>query len=103
MAGFKQLEGEFAVTVSGGVYKQSDVYERNGLLFVKHGSGFVQLDYMGGTSTDKLRLDELNVETPLAMTKLGRICIKGHPAIPEQKPLPEERSFLMRAELPKLD
>lgn len=34
MAGFKQREGDFAVTVSRGVYKQVDVYERRGMVFV---------------------------------------------------------------------
>ena len=100
MSGFNKLEGEFAITVSNGVYKQSDVYERNGYLYVKSGSGFVQLNHTGGTSTPKVRLDELNMETPIAMSKLGRLCIEGHVGVRDQKPLSSDKPFLKRAELP---
>jgi len=101
MAGFRKLEGEFAVTRSNGVYKQADLYERNGYLYVKHGSGFVQINHTGATSTPKVSLDELNIETPIAMSRLGRLCIKDHPAIPDQKQLGNDISFLARANLPK--
>ena len=102
MAGFEKLEGEFAITVSNGIYKQTDVYERNGYLYVKHGSGFAQINHTGGTSVAKVRLDELNIETPIAMSKLGRLCIDGHAGVPNQKPLKGDKPFLIRAELPKL-
>lgn len=103
MSGFNKLEGEFAITVSNGVYKQADVYERNGYLYVKSGSGFVQLNHTGGTSTPKVRLDELNIETPIAMSKLGRLCIKGHAGVSEQKELGSDKPFLKRALLPDTD
>jgi len=102
MAGFNKLEGEFAITRTNGVYKQVDVYERNGYLFVKHGSGFIQLNHTGGTSTPKVNLDELNIETPIAMSKLGRLCVKGHAGVPDQKPLDADKYFLTRAQVTKL-
>ena len=102
MAGFTKLEGEFAVTVQNGVYKQVDVYERNGYLFVSHGSGYIQLTHTGSTTAPKVRLDELNMETPIAMSKLGRLCVKGHAGVPDQKALESDKTWLKRAELPKL-
>ena len=102
MSGFNKLEGEFAITVSNGVYKQVDVYERNGYLYVAQGSGFIQINHTGGTTSPKVRLDELNIETPIAMSKLGRLCLKDHAGIPEQKPLAGDKPFLTRAEMPKL-
>ena len=100
MSGFNKLEGEFAVTVSNGIYKQVDVYERNGYLYVQQGSGFIQVNHTGGTTSPKVRLDELNIETPIAMSKLGRLCIKGHAGIPEQRPVEGDKPFLTRAALP---
>ena len=89
MPGFKRREGDFAITVSNGVYKQVDVYEREGLLYAKEGSGFVQLIYDGSTTKSKTRLDLLSVETPLAMSWTGRICIAGTEFVSGQKPLEE--------------
>ena len=106
MTGFVKLEGEFAITTSRGVYKQADLYERNGYLYVKHGSGFIMLTAQGGTSTDKVRLDELNLaSTRVAMGRTGRLCVEGHPAVPDQTAIPEpgEKKWLTRADVvPKL-
>lgn len=103
MTGFRKLDGEFAITKQDGVFRQADVYERNGYLFVAHGNGFVQLQSTGGTSSPKVNLDELNMTTPVAMNPTGRLCIEGHPAVSEQKPLPDNKHYLIRAQLPALD
>lgn len=77
---FQQLEGEAAVLSVGGVFKEADLYQRNGLLFAKLGNGFVQLMEDGSTSSSKARLDTLSFEGPLYRTPLGKLAI--HPEVP---------------------
>lgn len=71
---FKQIEGENAVIVESGVYKQADLYTRNGYLYAKAGGGFVRLYADGSTSKAKCRLDVLTFSKPLGTDKLGRLC-----------------------------
>lgn len=80
MSLFKQLEGETAVLVENGVYKQTDLFTRNGGLFAKAGGGFVRLYADGSTSKAKCRIDALLVDGVLCRDKLGRLCdasVKG--------------------------
>lgn len=77
MPGFTILEGDHAIIVKGGVYKQVPVARRNGHLFCSIAGGFVQLYHDGSTSMPKLRCEELAVSIPVAMTKLGRLIEPG--------------------------
>ena len=90
MSGFKTREGDFAVVVTNGVYKQVPVAERGGYLFAAVSGGYVRLNVDGSTSKDKLRLDELNVVDEIAMDVMGRLGVPG--AIPRERPLPDDRS-----------
>ena len=75
MSGFRQREGDFAITSSGGVYKQVDVFERDGFLYVRHGSGFVQVSYDGSTTKATVRVDELNLlDGSLVCNATGRLA-----------------------------
>lgn len=74
MGMFKQIEGENAVVVDGGVYKQVDVYARDGGLYAKSGGGFVRLYADGSTSRPKCRLDVLTFNGILYADKFGRLC-----------------------------
>lgn len=89
---FKQIEGDAAILVENGVYKQVDLYSRNGYLFAKLGSGFVRLMADGSTSKHKLRLDTISYEGNLGSDGLGRLCSGDHPKF---KPLPQERQMLL--------
>lgn len=60
MSFFKQVEGEAAVLVSDGIYRQVDLYSRDGYLFAKFGAGFVRLKADGSTSKSKLRLEHMS-------------------------------------------
>ena len=71
---FQALEGDCAVIVEGGVYKQADLYARNGFLFAKAGGGFVRLYADGSTSKPKCRIDTISTEKALFSDPLGRIC-----------------------------
>ena len=71
---FKQVEGEAAILVGDGVYRQTELYERNGYLFAKYGAGFVRLAADGSTSKSKLRLETLSFEGRLARDPMGRLC-----------------------------
>lgn len=71
---FKELEGDTAVVVIGGVYKQVDLYTRNGFLFCKAFGGFIRLYANGSTSKDKCRIDALSTEKDLFADRLGRLC-----------------------------
>lgn len=74
MSFFKQVEGEAAVLVENGTYKQVDVYTRDGYLYAKVGSGFVRIMADGSTTKAKMRLDFMSWTGPLYRDKLGRLC-----------------------------
>ena len=48
--GFSVVEGAMVITFSSGVYRQVGIYEKNRLLFAKHGSGYIALNNDGKTS-----------------------------------------------------
>jgi hypothetical protein len=75
MSFFKHVEGEAAVLVSRGLYRQTDLYTRDGYLYAKHGNGFARLMADGATTVPNLRLDFLTWSGPaLARDALGRLC-----------------------------
>lgn len=78
MGFFKHMEGEAAVVVERGVFKQVDVYERDGVLYAKTGGGFVRLMVDGSTTKAGCRLETISVET-LRRDAVGRLCSIGHP------------------------
>lgn len=74
---FKEVEGDAAVVIENGVFKQVPVYTRDGYLFAKVGGGFVRLMADGATSKPKTRLDFLSCDMPLLRDSLGRLCTEG--------------------------
>lgn len=73
MAGFKELEGDFAIVVQGGVFRQCDLYERAGFLFIKTSGGFVKVYANGSTSKSNVRLDELSFDGDLWADRFGKV------------------------------
>jgi len=95
MSFFQQVEGEAAVLVENGVYRQCDLYTRDGYLYAKVGSGFVRLMADGATTKAKCRLDFLSWEGALHRDALGRLCA---PTVPGAKALePTRRQALLGA------
>lgn len=74
MGFFKQVEGEAAVLVENGVYRQVDLYTRDGYLYAKTGAGFVRLMADGSTTKAKMRLDHMSWTGELKRDGLGRLC-----------------------------
>ena len=77
MSFFKQIEGEAAVLVINGVYKQCDLYERDGYLYAKALGGFVRLFHDGATTQPRMRLETLSWTGALNRDSLGRLCRPG--------------------------
>jgi len=73
MAFFKHVEGESAVIVTSGIYKQVDVYMRNGALYAKDGGGFIRLYADGATTKARTRLETISWEGTLFKDRLGRL------------------------------
>jgi hypothetical protein len=71
---FKKLEGDTAMLVQGGVYKTTDLYEWAGKLFAKAAGGYIRLRKDGTTSKDGVRLEHMEIETPLFSDKFGRLA-----------------------------
>lgn len=71
---FQQVEGEAAIIVENGVYRQCDIYQRDGYLYAKVGSGFVRLMADRSTTKAKCRLDTLTWTGDLHRDSLGRLC-----------------------------
>lgn len=76
---FKQVEGDSVVVVESGVFKQTDLYTRNGFLFAKSGGGFVRLYADGSTSKARCYIDVLAYEGALRVDRLGRLCDSSAP------------------------
>lgn len=57
MSLFTVVNDAFVVTRSKGVFRQSKVYHRNGLLYAGYGSGFVQLRDDNATSVPTMTWD----------------------------------------------
>mgnify|MGYP003119046768 CR=1 FL=1 len=90
---FQTLEGELAVTVENGVYREAALAVRNnGELYVKAKGGYLRLYADGSTSGgSKCRLDTLALDADFYTDRLGRLCIaKGT----DRKPLGETPAFL---------
>lgn len=88
MSFFKEIEGEAAILVENGVYKQVTLYSRDGYLYARTGGGFVRLMADGATTKTKLKLDFMSFEQPLHRDALGRLCtaeVKGSVALEAPK------------------
>ncbi len=88
MSFFKEVEGEAAVLVENGVFKQVPIYSRDGYLFAKVAGGFVRLMHDGSTTKSKMRLDFMSWEGPLCRDAVGRLCtpeVKGSQVIAADK------------------
>lgn len=57
---FTRVEDGAVVTLSNGVYRQVDLYERGGRAYARHGGGFVRLQQHGATSHPKVRWHEID-------------------------------------------
>ena len=80
MSFFKEIEGEAAVLVKMGVYRQVPMYTRDGHVYAKIGGGFVRLMADGSTSQPGLRLEYLSWGTSaLCRDKYGRLATVEHP------------------------
>lgn len=95
---FQEVEGEAAILVENGVFKQVPVYTRDGYIFAKVAGGFVRLMADGSTTKHRMRLDFMSWEGPLFRDPLGRLCTseaaKANPLDPAKAQLllggPEE-------------
>jgi len=84
MSFFKDIEGDGAVIVEKGVFKQVGLATRDGYLYAKAKGGYVRLMQDGSTSQASVRLDFLTFDQPLAQ-RLGRLCspdVEGSKALP---------------------
>ena len=74
MAFFQKVEGDAAIIVENGVYKQVDLYTRDGMFYVQSGGGFIRLFADGSTTKAKCRLDFMSSDHGLFKDSLGRLC-----------------------------
>lgn len=76
---FKPSEGDTAVVVLNGVYKQAQLFTRDGYLYANVSGGFVRLNEDGSTSQPKMRLDHIDIAFELHRDPLGRLCTPDAP------------------------
>ena len=89
---FQPLEGDVAVIVERGVFRQCDLYQRAGFLFAKVGSGFVRLHEDGSTSKAHCRLETLATDLPVLRNDLGRLVL---PDVAGARPIRDERREML--------
>lgn len=88
MSFFVHVEGEAAILVENGVYRQVDLYTRDGFLYAKTSGGFVRLMADGSTTKAKMRLEHLSWTGELRRDVLGRLCtvdVSGSKALDASK------------------
>lgn len=73
---FNRIEGDTVVLSQGGLYKMSDLYEWDGGLFAKVGSGYARLRENGTTSKDGVRIEHMETERDLFKDRFGRLATK---------------------------
>jgi len=74
MSFFKEVEGEAAILVENGVYRQTSLYTRDGYLYANITGGFVRLMSDGATTKSRMRLEFLSWNGTLLRDSLGRLC-----------------------------
>lgn len=74
---FQMREGDSAVLVINGVYKQVPLATRDGYIYAAVSGGFVRLNSDGATSQPKMRLEHLDITTEFHRDPLGRLCLPG--------------------------
>jgi len=92
MGFFQEVEGEAAVLVENGVYKQTPLYLRDGYLYAKVSGGFVRLMADGSTTKSRMRLDHISFEAALCRDPLGKLCTSQ---VAGSAPLPSDRRRLL--------
>ncbi|MGN6449628.1 MAG: hypothetical protein ACTHLK_13745 [Brucella intermedia] len=74
MSFFREVEGEAAILIENGVYKQTSLYVRDEQLYAKVGGGFVRLMADGSTTKARCTLNYMSWNGPLFRDNLGRLC-----------------------------
>jgi hypothetical protein len=93
MAFFKEVEGEAAIVVSNGTYKQVPLFTRDGYIYAKVGGGFVRLMSDGSTTKAKMRLDFMTwTAGELRRDEVGRLCTDD---VPASRALDDKRQSLL--------
>lgn len=59
---FTAIDEGFAIIRNRGVYRQAPLYEREGKIYAKHGSGFIRLLQNNGTTVPTIKWNE--IDTP---------------------------------------
>lgn len=96
MSFFKHVEGEAAILVENGVYRQVDLYTRDGYLYAKSSGGFVRLKADGSTTKAKLRLEHMSWTGGLYRDTFGSLAThEARLASDKIKPLEAERQQLL--------
>lgn len=95
MSLFQEVDGEVAIIVQNGVFKQVPLYKRGGYLYAKSNGGFIRLYFDGSTTVAKARLETITWSNGvLGKDSLGRLAIVGE--APNVRPLqPENKSKLL--------
>jgi hypothetical protein len=77
MSDFNPLEGR-VLLASAGVYKQADLFEYNGQIFAKHGTGYIAL--MGSKQTSKNKVYWRDIELDqLTEIYIGKLVLSHGP------------------------
>lgn len=70
---FNKIEDAYVIlTKKGGVWQQSDVYQRNGYLYSRYGSGFIRLTSAGTSNPDTL-WEEIDLPFDYTLDSMGRL------------------------------
>lgn len=82
---FQALDGEAVILREGGVYKQADLYSRDGVLFAKAAGGFIKLNANGSTSKPKIMVEDLPTTMQLWKGRFGWLLTgPAEGAVPHQ-------------------
>lgn len=73
MALFNIVADSHVILRSSGIWKQTELYERDGILYAKHGSGFIGLRTVGNTTLPKVQWEAIHSPREWKVILLGRL------------------------------
>jgi hypothetical protein len=71
---FHIVEDQQVILRANGVYRQAPLYQRAGLLYAKHGSGFIGLRGNNGTTVPNIGWEDISVAVDVVPARGVRIA-----------------------------
>ena len=76
MKSFHVIEDGAAITLCKGIWRQSKIYRRNGVIYAQHGGGYIRLFRGGGTSIPHVSWKEIDAGAGEAIEDASDLSVR---------------------------